>query len=32
MRKFEEVIEMPYVTTFERYGYKKGLREGIKKE
>jgi len=31
MRKFEEVIEMPYVTTFERYGYKKGLREGIEK-
>lgn len=29
MRKFEGVIGVPYVTTFERYGYNKGLKEGI---
>ncbi len=26
MRKFEGVIGMSYVTTFERYGYNKGLK------
>ncbi|HPZ07374.1 MAG TPA: cytosolic protein, partial [Candidatus Eremiobacteraeota bacterium] len=29
MSKFEEVSGMPYVTTFERYGYSKGLKEGM---
>ena len=31
MKKFEEMIKMPYITTFERYGYKKGLKEGREK-
>ena len=31
IEKLEEVNKMPYVTTFEKYGYKKGIKEGIQK-
>ncbi len=29
MMKFEEVSKMPYVTSFERIGFKQGMEKGI---
>lgn len=32
MRKFEGVSNIPYVTSFERIGYKKGKEEGLQED